>query len=53
MKVPRQCPLVLLVKVSWIGGKNVRKLEGSDEMWSKEEVEQGPTALNLKPKFRH
>jgi hypothetical protein len=21
MKVPRQCPLVLLVKVSWIGGK--------------------------------
>jgi hypothetical protein len=26
MKVPRQCPLVLLVKVSWIGGKNVWKL---------------------------
>jgi hypothetical protein len=26
MKVPRQCPLVLLVKVIWIGGKNVRKL---------------------------
>jgi hypothetical protein len=27
MKVPRQCPLVLLVKVSWIGGKkNARKL---------------------------
>jgi hypothetical protein len=25
MKVPRQCPLVL-VKVSWIGGKNVLKL---------------------------
>jgi hypothetical protein len=25
MKVPRQCPLVM-VKVSWIGGKNVRKL---------------------------
>jgi hypothetical protein len=21
MKVPRQCPLVLLVEVSWIGGK--------------------------------
>jgi hypothetical protein len=21
IKVPRQCPLVLLVKVSWIGGK--------------------------------
>jgi hypothetical protein len=26
MKVPRQCPLVILVKLSWIGGKNVRKL---------------------------
>jgi hypothetical protein len=23
MKVPRQCPLVLLVKVSWRGGKTL------------------------------
>jgi hypothetical protein len=53
MKVPRQCPLVLLVKVNWIGGKTFGSYEGSDEMWSKEEVEQGPTALNLKLKFRH
>jgi hypothetical protein len=26
MKVPRQCPLVLLVKVGWRGGSVVKKV---------------------------
>jgi hypothetical protein len=35
MKVPRQCPLVLLVKVGWRGGKTFGSEEGRDEKWSK------------------
>jgi hypothetical protein len=31
MKVPRQCPLVLLVKVGWRGGKTFGCEEGIDE----------------------
>jgi hypothetical protein len=31
MKVPRQCPLVLLVKVRWRGGKTFSCKEGRDE----------------------
>jgi hypothetical protein len=36
MKVPRQCPLVLLVKVGWRGDKTFGCEEGRDEMWSRE-----------------
>jgi hypothetical protein len=36
MKVPRQCPLVLLVKVVWEGGKEFGSEGGRDEKWSKE-----------------
>jgi hypothetical protein len=31
MKVPRQCPLVLLVKVGWKGGKTFGCEEGRNE----------------------
>jgi hypothetical protein len=36
MKVPRQCLLVLLIKVGWRGGKTFRCEEGRDERWSRE-----------------
>jgi hypothetical protein len=36
MKVPRQCPLVLLIKVGWRGGKTFGCEEGIDERWSRE-----------------
>jgi hypothetical protein len=39
MRVPRQCPLVLLVKVGWRGGKTFGCEAGT-------EVEQGSTELN-------
>jgi hypothetical protein len=35
-KVPRQCPIVLLVKVGSRGGKTFVSEEGIDETWSKE-----------------
>jgi hypothetical protein len=35
-KDPRQCPVVLLVKVGWTGGKIFGSEEGRDEKWSKE-----------------
>jgi hypothetical protein len=36
MKVPRQCPLVLLVKVGWKRGKTFGFEEGLYERWSRE-----------------
>lgn len=36
MMVPRQCPLVLLLKVSWKGGKTFESRVGRDKMWNKE-----------------
>jgi hypothetical protein len=36
LKVPRQCPLVLLVKVGWRGGKTFGGEEDIDERWSRE-----------------
>jgi hypothetical protein len=45
MKVPRQCPLVLLVKEGWRGGKTFVKkvqLKGG----AGREVEQGSTAFS-------
>jgi hypothetical protein len=36
MKVPMQCPLVLLVKVGWTGGKTFGCEEDINERWSKE-----------------
>jgi len=36
MKVPRQCPLVLLVKVGLEGGKAFGSEGGGDKKWSKE-----------------
>jgi hypothetical protein len=36
MKVPKQCPFVLLVKVAWKGGKTFICEAGRDEKWSKE-----------------
>jgi hypothetical protein len=34
--VPRLCPLVLLFKVGWKGGKTFGNEEGRDKRWSKE-----------------
>jgi hypothetical protein len=45
IKVHRQCPLVLLVKVDWRGGKTF----GSG---ARGETEQGPTVLNQNRTFR-
>jgi hypothetical protein len=36
LKVPRQCPLVLLVKVGWRGGKIFGCEEDIDGRWSRE-----------------
>jgi hypothetical protein len=36
MKVPRQCPLVLLVKVGWRERKTFGFEEDKDEKWSRE-----------------
>jgi hypothetical protein len=36
MKIPRQCPLVLLVKMGWRGGKTFGCEEGRVERWSRE-----------------
>jgi hypothetical protein len=36
MKIPRQCPLVLLIKVGWRGDKTFGSEEGRDKNWSKE-----------------
>jgi hypothetical protein len=36
MKVSMQCPLALLVKVGWRGGKTFDCEEGRDGKWSKE-----------------
>jgi hypothetical protein len=36
MKVPRQCQIVLLVKICLRGGKTFGNEEGRDEKWSKE-----------------
>jgi hypothetical protein len=36
MKVPRQCPLVLVANVGWRGGKKFGSEEGRDEKWFKE-----------------
>jgi hypothetical protein len=36
MNVPRQCTLVLLIKVGWREGKMFGSEEGRDEKWSKE-----------------
>jgi hypothetical protein len=38
MKVPRQCPLVFLVKEGWRGGKTFGCEEGRDERWSRERI---------------
>jgi hypothetical protein len=45
MKVPRQCPFVLLVKVVWREGKTFGSEEGRDKRWSKERVEHCSTEL--------
>jgi hypothetical protein len=34
MKVPRQCPLALLLKVGWRGGKTFGCEEGIDQGWA-------------------
>jgi hypothetical protein len=46
MKVPRQSPLVLLVKVGWKGGKAFGCEEGIMKGEAGREVEQGSTAFN-------
>jgi hypothetical protein len=53
MKVPRQCPFVLLVKVGWGGGKKfvVKKVE--TKSGAGREVEEVSTAPNHNPEFRH
>jgi hypothetical protein len=46
MKVPRKCPLVLLVKEGSRGGKPFES-EGRDERWSKETNWAGSPLLSL------
>jgi hypothetical protein len=46
MKVSRQRPFILLVKVGWRRGKTFYYEEGKDEIGAEKEVEQGSTALN-------
>jgi hypothetical protein len=54
MKVPRQCPIVLLVKICWREGKAFGSEEGRQmEWWAWREVEQGTTAVDLKPEFKY
>jgi hypothetical protein len=54
VKVPRQCPLVLLLKVGWRVGKTfgceeIIGIEGGAER----EVEQSSTAFNENSEFTH
>jgi hypothetical protein len=49
MKVPRQCPLALVVKVRWKGNKTFGCEEGIDKGEAGREVEQGSTALSYTP----
>jgi hypothetical protein len=51
MKVPRQCPLVLLVKAGWRGGKTVNKVEMKGG--ARTQIEQCSTAFNYNPDFRY
>jgi hypothetical protein len=50
MKVPRQYPLVLLVKVGWRGGKTFG-CEGRDERWSRERSWAGFHCIQLEPRI--
>jgi hypothetical protein len=52
MKVPRQCPLVLLVKVGWGGGKIFGSEEGRDERWSRERSRAGFQCTQLQPQVQ-
>jgi hypothetical protein len=49
MKVPRQCPLVLLVKVVWRGGKTFGREECIDERWSRGRSWAGFHCTQLEP----
>jgi hypothetical protein len=57
MKVPRPCPLVLLVKVGWRRGKTFGCEEGTDERWNREKLSRVPPhsvrTLNLHIKPRN
>jgi hypothetical protein len=52
MKVPRQCPFVLLVKVGWRGGKTIGSDEGRDEQWSKEISSERSHCTQLQPRIQ-
>jgi hypothetical protein len=43
MQIPRQCPLVLVLKVGWKESKKSESKEGRDKSGAKIEVEWGPT----------
>jgi hypothetical protein len=51
MKVPRQYPHVLLVKVGWTGGKTFGDEEGKDERWSREKRWAGFHCIKLEPRI--
>jgi hypothetical protein len=48
-RVPRQCSLVLLVKVFWKGGKKFGSEQSSDEKWGKEKLVSVPLRSNKAP----
>jgi hypothetical protein len=50
-KVPRQCPLVLLVKLGWRGGTTFGCEEGIDERWSRERSWAGVHCIQLEPRI--
>jgi hypothetical protein len=49
LKVSKQFPLVLLVKVVWRGSKTFGSEEDRDERWSKERSWAGPNCTQLQP----
>jgi hypothetical protein len=49
LKVSKQFPLVLLVKVVWRGSKTFGSEEGRDERWSKERSWTQPNCTQLQP----
>jgi hypothetical protein len=52
-KVPRQCPLVLPVKVGWEGGKTFGSGDGRGmESEARTEIDQVPIIIDKIPEFR-
>jgi hypothetical protein len=51
MKIPRRCPLVLLVKLGWRGDKTFGCEEDIDERWRRERSWAGFHCTQLEPRI--